>query len=209
MLPAEFFPPFVSVCARLLCDPKHLLSVAANESGCNPAAWNEGGKAAGLWQLTPVAAPGVGWNPNDTRAFAQLTAVQQLPYWERYFRPHRGQLVSPAAAYVCTYLPAGMSIAGNPDALLCSKDGRTDIPPAPGSHAWSTAAVVSWYKGNLGFDAKRCGEIRVRDLNAAIDRATKALGDTWLAYEREIDSLVVVDVTDGGLDAPVYRFDPA
>ena len=39
---------FREVCARLQVEPRSLLAVMANESGCNPAAHNFGGNAAGL-----------------------------------------------------------------------------------------------------------------------------------------------------------------
>lgn len=207
MLPAEFFPPFVAMCRRLRCDPVDLLSVAANESGCNPAAWNARGRAAGLWQMTPVAAPGMGWDPADTYSFTRLSAVEQLRNWEMYFRPHAGKLVNAAACYVCTYLPAGLSTAGNPDALLCTANGRTEIPIPPGRPPWTVGQVVSWYLGNRGFDTDHDGQIHVRDLTAAIQRATAALGSTWDAYVRAIRDAEAIDVTDHGADAPVYRVD--
>lgn len=177
MLQASFWPIFVAGCARLKVDPIDLLSVSANESGCNPAAWNAGGKAAGMWQMTPVAAPGMGWDPHDTHAFCNLSAEEQWPHWERYFAPHRGQLGTRAAAYLCTYLPALLNLASDPDALLCSKDGRTHA-----TQSFARSQVISWYTGNLGFDRGRTGEIHVRDLTAAIDRSTLALGGVWADY---------------------------
>jgi len=204
LLPPEFWPVFVAGCARLEVDPVELLSVAANESGCDPRAWNAGGRAAGLFQMTPVAAPGMGWDPHDTHAFCALSAVDQWPYWERYFRPHRGRLVSRAACYLCTFLPALLDLAGEPDALLCSRDGRTHA-----SQAFARSQVISWYEGNRGFDRTRTGEIHVRDLTAAIDRSTLALGGVWSDYVAAIHREQALrdtnpDITDGGRDRPIY-----
>lgn len=189
-----------------LADPLDLLAVAANESGLNPAAWNKGGRAAGLWQMTPVAAPGMMWPANDTESFTRLSAAEQMPYWRRYFAPHKGRLVSRAACYVCTYLPAGICLAGDPNALLCSDDGRTDIPPPAGGR-WTKAQVISWYMGNLGFDPmvgrppKRTGEIRVRQLTAKIDEACAALGQAWT------DAVALVKAAQG-YQGPVYIAPP-
>lgn len=205
MLQPTFWPVFVAGCHRLGVDPVDLLAVAANESGCNAGAWNEGGRAAGLWQLTPAGAGAAGWPGDQTHRFSTLTAEEQWPFWERYFGLHREQLTSRAAAYVATYLPALLSLAGNPDALLCSKDGRTD---APHPERWSVEQRIGWYTGNKGFDHGRTGEIRVRDLTAAIDRSTLAMGGVWADYVAAIRKaqamLAPVDVTDGGRDAPVY-----
>lgn len=191
MISAGFPAPFLAMCATLkLRDPIDLLAVAANESGLNASAYNKGGQAAGLWQLTPVAAWKAGWNPGDKGsnmpAFAALTDVAQLPYWARYFRAHTGLLVSRAACYVSTYLPAGISLGSQPMALLCSANGRTDIPvPAESMRdprfkdGWPKGWVISWYTGNLGFDSKKTGEIRVHQLEEAIDRSARALGAKW------------------------------
>jgi hypothetical protein len=180
-------------CLGDLADPVDLLAVAANESSLDPAAYNKGGRAAGLWQMTPPAAPGMGWPKDDTQSFTRLSAAAQMPYWRRYFAPHKGQLVSRAACYVCTYLPALLHLAGDPNALLCSIDGRTDDT----RHKWTKPQVVSWYMGNLGFDphvgrpAQRTGEIRVRQLTAAIDRSCAALGTRWT------DAVALVNAAKG------------
>lgn len=197
---AEFWPVFVAGCARIGVAPLDLLAVAANESGLNPHAWNAGGRAGGLWQLTPAGAGAAGWPKDQTHRFSTLSASEQWPFWERYFGGHRGALVSRAACYVCTYLPALLSLAGNPDALLCASDGRTD---APHPERWPVEERISWYTGNRGFDRGKTGEIHVRDLTAAIDRACLALGAMWtgavtavqreLARARDTQPEVIVD----------------
>jgi hypothetical protein len=210
MLPTPFFRPYVAMCGRIDVDPVDLLSVAANESRCDPAARNRYKRkdgvivvvAAGLWQLTAVAAPGVRWIAANLEGFAALSAEMQLPYWERYFAPHKGKLVNAAAAYVCTYLPALLDLAGNPDALLCSQDGRTDSP-----YTFKREDVIGWYAGNLSFDPHRTGEIRVHQLTEAIARSCAAMGDTWTGYVASIHAAqpaAPIDVTDGGDDAPVF-----
>lgn len=207
MLPSEFWPVFVAGCARIDVDPIDLLAVAANESGLKPGAWNEGGRAAGLWQLTPAGAGAAGWPKDQTHRFSTLTAVEQWPFWETYFRRFKGRLRTRAACYMATFLPALMALATDDGALLCSAEGNTD-----GVGGWSKHDVQGWYKGNLGFDRKKTGEIRVRDLTAAIDRSTLALGGAWAdcvaAIHREQarvrDTKPELDVTDGGNCSPLY-----
>lgn len=184
LLDPEFWPVFVPGCSRLEVNPVDLLAVAANESACNPSAWNEGGRAGGMWQLTPAGARAAGWPPEQTHRFTMLSAKDQWPFWEKYFAHHRGQLVSRAACYVCTYLPALLDLAGNPNALLCSADGRTDEAHAD---RWTQAERISWYTGNKGFDRAHTGEIHVRDLTSAIDRSTLAMGGVWADYVAAIE----------------------
>src|SRR5258706_10444854 len=118
----QFFVDFVDMCERLNCDPLDLLGVAAYESGVRANAHNRNGNASGLWQLMPATARGLGWNvasdPN-LEAFRGLDAVEQLPWFEKYFSPHRGKLVSAAACYVATFLPALLSHAGDSTYILC------------------------------------------------------------------------------------------
>lgn len=214
MLPVEFWPVYDAGCRRIDVNPVDLLAVAANESGLNPRAWNAGGEAAGLWQLTPAGAGAAGWPRDQTHRFSSLTAVEQWPFWETYFRRFKGRLRTRAACYMATFLPALLALAADDGALLCSAAGLTD-----GVGPWSKHDVQGWYNGNRGFDRARTGEIRVRDLTAAIDRSTLALGGVWAdcvaAIEREQaklrDTVPELDVTDGGQNAPVYmapEFDP-
>lgn len=207
MLPSEFWPVFVAGCARIDVDPIDLLAVAANESGLKPGAWNEGGRAAGLWQLTPAGAGAAGWPRDQTHRFSTLTAVEQWPFWETYFRRFKGRLRTRAACYMATFLPALMALATDDGALLCSAEGATD-----GVGGWSKHDVQGWYNGNRGFDRGKTGEIRVRDLTAAIDRKTLALGGAWAdcvaAIHREQarvrDTKPELDISDGGNCSPLY-----
>jgi hypothetical protein len=171
---AEFWPVFVAGCARIGVDPVDLLAVAANESGLQPHAWNEGGRAGGIWQLTPAGAGAAGWPADQTHRFAALTPNEQWPFWERYFGRFRGRLRTRAACYVATFLPALLALATDESALLCSLSGHTD-----GVGGWGALEVRAWYTGNKGFDAHGTGEIRVRDLTAAIDRSCLRLGGVW------------------------------
>lgn len=169
MLTAAFFAPFIAMCARLDVSPVDLLSVACNESRCSAEAHNPHGDASGLWQLMPSTARGLGWNVDadpHLDAFRALGAVGQLPWFEKYFAPHKGKLVSAAACYVATFLPALLAHAGDPSFVLCALGGPLE---------WA-------YKANKGFDPRGAGRITVSDLAAAIERASAAMGATWDGY---------------------------
>lgn len=202
---AEFWPVYIAGCARIDVNPVDLLAVAANECGLNPHAWNEGGRAGGLWQLTPAGAGAAGWPADQTHRFSTLSAREQWPFWERYFGRFRGHLRTRAACYVSTFLPSLLALATDDDALLCSRDGRTD-----GVGRWTPLDVRGWYEGNRGFDVAGKGEIRVRDLTAAIDRSCMRLGGVWAdavaAIQREQARTreTVPEVFAGPEDAPVY-----
>lgn len=161
---------YLSMCERLQCAPLDLLGVAMSESGVRADACNPHGFASGLWQMMPDTALGLGWGPGDCRPsvgsvpltrFRALGATGQLYWFEPYFAAHRGKLVSAAACYVATFLPADLELAGDPDALLVQKDGR---------RGWA-------YSSNSVFDANHDYCIQVRELDDAIHR--NARGERW------------------------------
>lgn len=142
----------------------------------------------------PSTARGLGWDvTNDPHldAFRALGAVGQLVWWEKYFSAYRGKLVNRAACYTATFLPAFLSHAADPAYVLCG---------ARGPLTWA-------YNANQGLDPTHKGTITVADLTAAIDRATKAMGNVWLAYVDCIKSnspAIPDSPIVGNDDAPVY-----
>ncbi len=176
-LPDEFFAKVVEMCTLLGCAPLDLLGVATYESGVRAAAHNPNGDASGLWQLMPSSARGLGWNVTadpHLDAFRTLGPVGQLPWFQKYFLPYRGRLVSSGACYVAVFLPALLAHAGDPNFILCG---------ASGPLAWA-------YKANTNFDMAKTGVIRVSDLEAAIERARKNLGNRWLEIAERVDAAV-------------------
>ncbi len=97
------------------------------------------------------------------REFRTLSAVQQLPWAERYYAPHRGKLVNAAACYVATFLPADLELAADSEAVLSQKGGR---------RGWAFAL-------NASFDANHDYRITVGELEQAIERA--CVGARWAA----------------------------
>jgi hypothetical protein len=194
-LPDEFFTDIVAMCSRLGCDPLDLLGVAAYESGVRAKAHNPHGDASGLWQLMPSTARGLGWNVTTDphlAAFRALGPVGQLPWFDKYFQPYRGKLVSSGACYVAVFLPALLDDAGDPTFILCGESGPL---------AWA-------YKANANFDTGKTGVIRVSDLQAAVPRACRTLGDRWSEIAQRVGAAAPATLPDVAAEA-VATFAPA
>jgi hypothetical protein len=143
--------------ARLGLDPRNIVKIMANESGCEPSAHNPGG-AVGLIQFEPDTLRDEGWNAG-ANAFAALHAVEQMPYVYRYFAARKSSLAQAGgglgALYTATFLPALTARAGDATLVLCGDHGP---------FAWA-------YTANRVFDEARKGWITVGDLVSAAERA--------------------------------------
>lgn len=110
----------------------------AFESGetFSPSVKNAAGSGAtGLIQFMPSTARDLG---TTTDALAKMTAVQQLEYVERYFRPYRARISSLSDMYMAILLP---KYVGKPDDSILFTNG--------------TVA----YRQNAGLDKDRDGKI--------------------------------------------------
>lgn len=174
-----FFPKLKLVAMSLGARAKDLLSVMYSESACKATAHNDNPKslppekrynASGLIQFMPPILLGLGWTKGHA-AFRQLSATEQLSWVERYFRPHRGLLVSVGAVYTATFLPALLKHAGDPDFVLTAKHGR--LP-------WA-------YGPNAAFDANRDEAITVRELEQAVVR--NCTGRRWTELVARLSAL--------------------
>lgn len=173
---------FLGMCLRLGCRPADLLGVGLAESGMRAAAHNRDGHASGLWQIMPDTAAGLGWDAEDCEGegdqpplhtFRQLSAVRQLGLFERYFVQYRGRLVSAAACYVATFLPADLALAGDTAAVLVDK---SQADPKRWRRGWA-------YASNASFDANRDLKIQVHELEDAIRRnAVGPRADAFLLF---------------------------
>lgn len=160
-LPDEFFSAFVSMCDRLECSPVDMASCWMSESGLSPSAHNSGGNASGLFQAMPSTLLLLGYHGKWDQ-FIQLSALDQLPWAEKYYRNRRGQLVSAGACYLATFMPALMAHANEPTFVICGRHG-------PYGYA---------YAGNYAaFDPMDKGYITVSDLSDRISRV--ATGPRW------------------------------
>lgn len=157
-LDETFFISWVNACSRLRIDPVHLARVAYSESGMRPSAHNFNGNAVGLIQFMPSTLLGLGWT-KGWDAFGQLTATEQVPFVERYYRVYAPECTSDALCYVATFLPALLhnAAAMGHDYVLCGKDGPL---------AWA-------YRANPGLDRDGDGRITVGDLSRQLETACK------------------------------------
>lgn len=143
-----FFSQLKAVCDRLRCDPADLLAVMEGESNVQPWAQHRKSKATGLIQFAPQTLTGLGWTEGPD-AFRQLSAEQQLPFVERFYRPHTGMLGSAGRLYQAAYLPA----------TLPNSTEDTVIAAPGGPHADA-------YRDNPALDTNRDGQVTVSDLTA-------------------------------------------
>lgn len=146
-----FFLAFVNACSRLHIDPLCLIRVLFSESGVRASAHNPNGNAAGIFQAMPDTLKGLGFI-GGWPEFLRLSATEQVPYLERYYRPHAPRCTSDALCYVALFLPALLPAAflGDESFVLCGQRGPL---------AWA-------YGANRGLDDDGDGKITVGDLAA-------------------------------------------
>lgn len=186
-LPIAFFEGVAAMCERLKApNPMHPLRTWMSESGVNAKAFNPAGGASGLNQAMPATLPGMGWTRGGEE-YRKLSALEQLPYVERFYSaPNlRGRLVTTAAWYVATFLPAFIAQAADPKSVLAAK-GATGIRGLA-------------YTANAVFDVNKDSTITVDELDAAIARA--CVGARWASIERKMRQVL-------GLSGPVEDLEP-
>ena len=188
------------VAERLGIEWRDLLAVMANESGCLPDPPHHG-PARGLIQFEPDTLDRLGWKGRPDDFARALDVAEQLDYVERYFAPYaRAGLLQGGGVgvlYTATFLPALLHHAQDPNYPLCGRLGPL---------AWA-------YQANRGFDRTGKGTITPADLATA---AEAALTSSPIARDilRRMEQLeedpptMVVDVTDGGQDLPVFGLPP-
>lgn len=143
----EFYEALVASSRRLGVDPRELLKVMVSESGVNPGAVNANGGATGLIQIMPDTGKGtLGMSEDEWANFKYLTAAEQMPYVERYFKAVR---LSPGSnrgeIYRKTFLPFA------------------DVGPG-GELAYRDNDKRGWYRNNKGLDENGDGVITIDDL---------------------------------------------
>ncbi len=110
----------------------------------------------------PPTLVGLGWTKGH-EAFRELSASDQVPFVERYMRPHASWCHSDALCYVAVFLPAlgaKASLAGG-DYVLCGQRGP-----------------LSWaYTSNRVLDKDHDGAITVADLGQQL--AAQCRGARW------------------------------
>ena len=163
-----FFVRLDQVAEELQAQARDLLAVWYSESGLRADAWNPHGDASGIFQAMPAILMGLGW-PESPAAYRKLTALRQLEWAVRYYRPHRGRLVSVGAIYTATFLPALLSKANDPHFVLCAKNGPLGWAFAP----------------NAVFDTNGDMAITVGELEEAVHRNCR--GPRWEEIVSRLD----------------------
>ncbi|WP_422373188.1 transglycosylase SLT domain-containing protein [Hoeflea sp.] len=143
----SFKTKVIQIAERLQMEPDHLMAVMAFETGrsFDPAIANRAGSGAtGLIQFMPATARGLG---TTTAALAQMSAVDQLDYVEKYLTPHRGRIGDIQNAYMAVLYPRAI---GKPSGHVLFRKG---------SRA---------YKLNRGLDRNGDGQITRQEAAARV-----------------------------------------
>ncbi|PZW41623.1 transglycosylase-like protein with SLT domain [Mesonia algae] len=108
---AAFLEKLVQVSKNLGINPNWLMLVIYWESArsFSPSKKNPYSGATGLIQFMPSTAKGLG---TTTAQLAQMTAVEQLDYVEKYYSPYKHKIKSFIDLYFATFYPAAI---GKPD----------------------------------------------------------------------------------------------
>jgi hypothetical protein len=147
----EFRAKLREIAQRQNLEPNWYMAVMAFETGrtFSPSAKNPQSGATGLIQFLPSTAVNMG---TSTQALANMTAVQQLDWVEKYFQPYVGRIRNIDDMYMAVFWPAGIGKAD--DYVLIDRDKNTIA-----------------YNQNSGLDVSRDGKItkgeaasRVRDI---------------------------------------------
>lgn len=161
---AEFRHKVRDIASRLEIDPSHLMAVMAFESAetFRPDIRNAAGSGAtGLIQFMPSTARGLG---TSTEALGDMSAVEQLDYVEKYFRPYRGRMNGIADIYMAVLWPAAVG----------KSEGRV---------LWDERTRPTTYRQNAGLDGNRDGVITKAEAAAKVReklRTGMAPANAWV-----------------------------
>lgn len=182
-IPDDFESALLEMCTRVKCKPLDLIACWYSESGIHADAHNPHGDASGIFQAMPQTLKGLGF-PGTHDGYRKLSATEQLPWAERYYRNYAGSLDSAASCYVATFLPAFVKFSADPNYVLCDNQNRL---------AWA-------YKANTVFDANRDGKITVSEMQQRIDSVTH--GSRWdeMVSRVAIANVQPIPIPDGAYD---------
>lgn len=105
----------IAIAKGISADPNWLMAVMAFETGETfyPYVANgAGSKAIGLIQFVPSTAAGLG---TTTQSLARMSAVEQLDWVEKYYKPFSGRVRNLGDAYMAVFWPPGI---GKPDSYV-------------------------------------------------------------------------------------------
>ncbi len=141
----EFASAVVEVARRLEMDPNHLMAIMHFETGgtFDPAIRNPYTRAVGLIQFLPSTARILG---TTDEALAEMTAVEQLGWVERYLSPFTGRLTTLDDAYMAVLYPA--AVGASPDFVLF-RSGTATFDRNPGLDRDGDGLVTRGEAGEL------------------------------------------------------------
>ena len=113
-----FKSKIVAISSNLECDPSHLMSAMAFETGesFSPSVQNKVSKATGLIQFMPATAKSLGSSILELKV---MTAEDQLDYVEKYLKPYKKRMASLSDVYMTILWPAAV---GKPEAHMMFKE---------------------------------------------------------------------------------------
>ena len=135
-----------------------LVGIMQHESRLNPSAVNPYTGAVGLIQFMPNTAKGLG---TSIDALKQMSAVDQLDYVKKFYKPIAGKAKDIGDLYMYTFLPAAV---GKPDDFVIGvKDSDSKV------FGINQDAL---YKQNAVFDSEKKGYYTVGDVKKRISNFT-------------------------------------
>jgi hypothetical protein len=133
-----------------------LIGIMNHESGLNPAAVNPYTNATGLIQFMPNTAKGLG---TSIEALKNMSAIEQLDYVEKFYKPVVGKAKDIGDLYMYTFLPAAV---GKPDDFVLGASGS-------GIKVFGINQDAL-YNQNKTFDADKKGYYTVGDVKRRISK---------------------------------------
>jgi Subtilase family/Domain of unknown function (DUF4114)/LysM domain/LGFP repeat len=108
----EFLNKVAAIGQRLGVAPEYLMAVMAFETGqsYSPKIRNNASGATGLIQFIPSTAKGLG---TSTAALANMSAIEQLDYVEKYFSPYKDRLKTLEDVYMAVLWPKAVGKNNN------------------------------------------------------------------------------------------------
>ena len=133
-----------------------LLGIMRHESGLNPGAVNPYTNATGLIQFMPNTARSLG---TSIEALKNMSAIEQLDYVEKFYKPIAGKAKDIGDLYMFTFLPAAV---GKPNNFVIGASGSSNKVFGINQNAL--------YKQNKTFDADKKGYYTVGDVKNRISK---------------------------------------
>lgn len=159
---AAFQKKLQEVAKRLKVKPSDLLGIMKHESGLKASAVNPYTRATGLIQFMPSTAKRMG---TSVEALKNMSAIEQLDYVEKFYKPIAGKAKDIGDLYMFTFLPA---VVGKPDNYVIGSKGS-----GKSIYGLSQDAL---YRQNAVFDKDKKGYYTVGDVKARIAKYSTSKG---------------------------------